>query len=110
MDCQNLPKDWEEKQTPFRDYTRDIIDENKIDLDQVANMDKMTIKTTGHEKARFSHPFMCNLWEKIAANAYIQEKDYGILKEKFLPGVVIAPIRKDGWMRKSRMIGWTVFT
>lgn len=122
--CQKLPKDWEEKLESFRSYTSGIIEDEKISMDHVANMDEVPltfdipmhrtvekkgekmvpIKTTGHEKSSFTVVLSCTASGKKLPPMLIFKRKT-IPKEKFPPGVVIRA-NKKGWMDETMMNDW----
>ncbi len=122
--CQKLPKDWEEKLESFRSYTGGLVQELKISLDHLANMDEVPltfdipmhrtvekkgekmvpIKTTGHEKSSFTVVLSCTAsGKKLPPMVIFKRKT--IPKEKFPPGIEIRANAK-GWMDEAMMNDW----
>ena len=102
--CQQLPPDFEEKLTNFRNFTQEKIAENFIGPQDVINMDEVpltfdlplsrtvnkkgessvTLKTTGHEKTLYLCSGLHSIGRKASTNGGLQ-KDYDA-KGKFPKG------------------------
>jgi hypothetical protein len=121
---QRLPDDFVEKLENFRSYVSTAIDEHAVRADHLINMDEVpltfdipmsrsvevkgvktvNIRTTGHEKSRFTVVLACSAsGAKLPPMIIFKRKTKP--KDAFPPNVIIKYNTK-GWMDEEMMIDW----
>lgn len=123
--AQKLPKDLEDKITKFLSYVIRLRKSCNFDLTSIGNMDEtpvwfdmpsertvdirgsktILVKTTGHEKSRFTVVLTCLAnGEKLRPMIIFKRKT--MPKGNFSPGVVVH-VHPRGWMDEEGMKIWT---
>lgn len=122
--CQQLPPDYEDKITNFREFTQRQIGEYSIGPDEIINMDEVpltfdlpltrtvnktgestvTLRTTGHERTNFTCVLGCTASGKKLPPMVIFKR-MTLPKEK-IPSGISVKVNKKGWMMESVMKEW----
>jgi len=122
--CQRLPADFEDKLVAFQQYIIRLRQRHAHPLSQIGNADqtpltfdlpsattvctkgskKVTIKTTGNEKNRFTVMLAC-LADGSKLPPYIIFKRKTMPKEKFPAGVIVR-VQEKGWMDDNLTMDW----